>query len=31
MSDRLLARAMPDLEDLQRDLLEPDQQELPKT
>ena len=31
MSDQLLARAMRDLEDLQRDLLEPDQQDLPKT
>jgi hypothetical protein len=30
MSDQLLARAMRDLEDLQRDLLEPDQQDLPK-
>jgi hypothetical protein len=30
MSDQLLAHAMRDLENLQRDLLEPDQQDLPK-
>jgi hypothetical protein len=31
MSDQVLARAMRDLEDLQRDLSEPDQQHLAKT